>query len=410
MELIPAFILIFALYVLSSKISGSYINGLSYITATMLVVILFSTIYLLTNGYSQGPYIITRSSLATVDLFYVVSYFSIFLGYISGWSRPLRINIKFSPKKKNIYLFLLISFLMITGYILFVFNDFGMEIITNSRKIYTQTRLGFGHLYFSSMFLITVSLITVLFQGGPVKILFIILGFIYAYLSGAKSILVSFIYIFFFYYLFRKGLRVNFLKLLALVLAGFVLLIGVFYIFSPLARGHIFEFMVNYSDQIRNFAVEIGNLNTVQRGKLWFEDNFYAFIPRAFFPNKPELFGTFKLSYRFYPDGTMKFSGAPSFGPFGTLFADFGYISVYLITVIFFIKGYLVGMFEKRVRAEGGMDMLNFFMFILLSFGYFLNVGISALSLFLLNIVLVILILYAYSIRLNFRGDRIDAA
>ncbi|HHY1068655.1 TPA: hypothetical protein ACVY43_006180, partial [Klebsiella michiganensis] len=102
--------------------------------------------------------------------------------------------------------------------------------------------------------------------------------------------------------------------------------------------------MAYYADYTRNYALLIDREQSSYWGRLLFESEVFARLPRVIYPDKPLDFGYLILDRKYFPDSFYDNKGVPSFG-MGEYFADFGYLSVFFIMVSFWIKGCFLRIF-----------------------------------------------------------------
>jgi len=339
-----------------------------------------------------------------VYIFYIIYFISITAGFVLGTKYPF--YIRENPKRSNIIIFNFVTIIFIVIIAYKLIKTFGIVAIINPRELYTNTRLGYGHIYFLLGCIIRILMIVSFIYGSLFdKIISLILTLFITYVMGSKWIFLSSVVILLFVYVFKKKINVSIKNILIISFMIIPVLLVTFYIFTPFARSSgndLITFMIHYfSEPVRNFAVELNYLKDNYNGVLTFQNNFYALLPRFIFLDKPELFGSFVIAYTFYPEWTLSFTGAPSFGLFGTIFADLGYLSLIFISITSLINGFLIGSIEKGMKINGisFTSVTAFFTLIGLPL---LNVGLNTLSIILVNIILILMVSIFISIDKHF--------
>ena len=226
------------------------------------------------------------------------------------------------------------------------------EDILDPRRIYEQTRTGFGVTYYISSTCAYLTIILILFtkQSFVRKTLIIFVSGVVLSLHGSKGQVVS---VFFLLILFETYVNRRKLKLLhaSLVGVGFaLLLVGLFA--ATMALGsplEAVESLSQYSDYTRNAMLVIDSSLPQQFGRLTLESNVLGLVPRALVPNKPKDFGALYLDEKFYPEAMDADKGAPAFGV-GLQYADFGFLSIVYLGLFAAFKGWLASGFVCRLK------------------------------------------------------------
>jgi oligosaccharide repeat unit polymerase len=383
------------IYNIASKSINSYLNGLTLIYGlTGLRLVSFFGYYIIYNKVDAAKLNVNEEYIFLACIFYIVYFLFISIGYMMGTKYPF--YIKEIPKRINlkIFNFTVLVLIIVLTYILI--KPFGIIAIINPRELYTSTRLGYGNIYFMLGFLIRILLITSFIYGNLFnKIISFILMLFITYIMGSKGAFLGLFVLLLFIYVFKRKRNISLKNIIIISFLMVPILFVTFYIFTPFARNSINDlitFMIHYlSEPNRNFAAELNYLDNNYNGILTFQNNFYALIPRFVFPGKPKLFGSFIIAYKFYPEWTLSFVGTPSFGLFGTIFADFGYLSLIFISINSLINGFLIGSIEKGMRING-ISFISITIFLTLIGLPLLNVGLTATSIVLINIVLILLL------------------
>lgn len=197
--------------------------------------------------------------------------------------------------------------------------------VLNPREGYQFYRTGQGHWYAIATSALSASYLLYFLgnpRAGPILIrsgLFLALG----YLLGSKFILLSF---------FAAALTflwfIEWPHLKSLLLFGAPLVFGLAIWNLYLAVGEGFEFMtvVEYFDYYKNAAdyyqAYLSGQIDLYYGQLTLS-SFWAYVPRALWPDKPVVYGIIQISEIFYP-GAAELTSTPAFGGGVEQFADFG--------------------------------------------------------------------------------------
>lgn len=121
----------------------------------------------------------------------------------------------------------------------------------------------------------------------------------------------------------------------------FLLLIGYHFMQSQSYFENPFLAAIRYFDIYEKQSFLVDELAKPRQDYYWGEiyfSSFYKYIPRILWSDKPVEFGFAVLNYDFLPDEAAQ-NYMPSFG-LGTLYADFGFVSVILL-------GFLAGFFRQ---------------------------------------------------------------
>lgn len=244
-----------------------------------------------------------------------------------------------------------------------------LQAIANPRMFYASTRLGGGLIYFIvlpvGLFLYYVLIARIdyahrygLLMGAALTLL--CCAFFYVF--GQKSKLVSIAVIFLAVYAY-KCTSIDKNRDLLVLGAGIVVAMLVIFTLYFRQQGidvnNIMSSLAGYSDYIDNFNDLVDDLELRYLGDISVQDELYGYIPRALWPGKPELYGSLQLGLhipRLY-EWTMAKTGAPSFGPLGSLYADFGLVGVVVQTAINLMMTYLAKCHEDVIETCG----FNFF-------------------------------------------------
>ncbi|MDN3582816.1 hypothetical protein [Mucilaginibacter flavus] len=253
----------------------------------------------------------------------------------------------------------------------------------NSRfVVYTESRVGTGQIFYVAGTFFNIFIILGLFYNKR-KWLHILLSIIFGLPYGSKAkIIVVFIYLLIYLFIIDEN-KEKYRDNKYLVMISVALPVMVFVLFwlttFDLDSMQIIELALGFGNEYQtNFSILISHFNSYfyegyLHGKILFEEAFYPFIPRALWPNKPLYFGSLYISYRVYPTITELNLGAPSFGPFGQAYVDFGLFGLLQIVFQQSILGFFLGKYE--VQTEKRKNVRFFLLLICVGFGGIFGLG-----------------------------------
>ncbi len=245
------------------------------------------------------------------------------------------------------YLFLIVGFLLYLP-VLIEFRDY----IFTPRRIYELTRTGYGIYFFASTFFCNVALVLALFSkrlNFIQKTLFCTIIFVLAYLHGSKGqILVGFVVILLYNVYIREYL-INIKKFIVIALLSFSFGCLLFYLTLSRESNNFLLSVIGYSDYNRNAIMIIDNEKQLSYGKIAIEKALLSRVPRALYPEKPIIFGAFRLADKYYPASMDLNQGVPAFG-IGEQYADFGDFSIIYLCVWAIFNGLISKIFVNRLK------------------------------------------------------------
>lgn len=386
--LIGLLILSLCMYIFVSINIKAYINGILYRFANVVIFIcILPIIYEIASNQ--------KFDYKYIFIYYGTSFIFFSIGYLISMRFLPKVKISFEcSKRKQIKLrriiLILIIFIIIT-----IISKMGFSIFSNPRYFYEQTRVGYGYLTFILVALLNLYLILTLFiDESKFKIALV---FFIGFFTGSKANMISPVCILIFYYFYCKNKdRYNIFKLVKIGLLVTSIIVVIFYLTSEYLQGQGFLNVIlglsGYSDYVRNFSILVGQIgNHFFNGLITFENNVYSILPRILYPSKPEIFGLFRISYMFFPEQTMLMKGAPSFGEFGSIYADFGGYSIVIIMILYFLKGLILASIEKSFLHN--KNIITFMLFLNFMGIPLINTGIQAIVMSLINVILIICII-----------------
>lgn len=360
----------FFLYLYVCKKHKSAINFFTPTALTMLPK--FYVLEIMYLGYFLNPY--SDFSYFYIYICYSMAFLSLIIGFFFSTSAKLRIE-PLNPTQTKLlffaFVFTVLSFLFFSP-ILFAFKQY----ILSPRVIYEKTRTGYGVYFFTSILFSQLAIIFLFYtykQNKLISFFLILVNIIFIYLHGVKSPLFTLAVNYFIYGRYVENKIISFSKFF--ILAS-MLSVGIIFVFIMTFRGDfntVFASMSYYADYTRNFALLIDNNQSPYFGRLLFESEVFARLPRALYPDKPLDFGYLILDRKYFPDSFYDNKGVPSFG-MGEYFADFGYLSVFFIMCSFWFKGFLLRIFYNTLKVNKNVYVYIPFAFLcganLLPLGY----------------------------------------
>jgi len=242
---------------------------------------------------------------------------------------------------------------------------------TNPRAaVYEVTRTGFGHLYFVAGSCLTLFCVLGVFAFEH-KWLVVLIGSAASLPFGNKTRFLILANVLLVYFLFFHPVKKYLRRPVAVVTMGVLLLALImtafWYTTYDVGLGELYnmvlgfgaEYQTNFSLLVKDFASYFPN--GFFYGRIFLEDNLLAFAPRILWENKPLYFGSLHLAHSVFPIITELDRGAPSFGPFGQAYADFGLFGIVQVIAQESFMGYLVGRYESGVRPGDVRSFLYFF-------------------------------------------------
>lgn len=216
--------------------------------------------------------------------------------------------------------------LALVAWVLLAVSDFGIAgWLSNPREGYQLHRTGAGHWFALSITFLAASMLFSYFaRPAPLSVLLkapLFMGL--AYFTGSKGVMLS---------LFTTTMV--FLAFLEWKPLPRFLGIGIPLIFSLLAynlflaRGDILTLasVFEYFDYYKNAAMYYGDYLRDQTRFFWGEiawTSYASYVPRAFWPDKPVVYGILLVNEIYYP-GQAELTNTPAFGGAVEYFADFG--------------------------------------------------------------------------------------
>jgi hypothetical protein len=332
-------------YIVVSRHEGSYVNIL-----TPALAINVPAFYLLPLVYNE-LFGIEASTFAYVYVYatLAVENVAFALLYTRPRLRPIRIPLTYGYGNFGLLsiLFIALAALLFMP-ILLEFHEY----IFDPRRIYEETRTGFGGGYYLSSTAAFLATILALFsnQSTVKKILVVSASGLVLFLHGSKGQALNLLLL---VVLFQIYVNHRKLKLLPALITGLgiaLVLIGLFAATMVLGGPmEAIETVSQYSDYTRNAMLVIDSNLPLEYGRLTWESNVIALVPRVIMPNKPKDYGAFYLDAEFFPGSMDKDQGVPAFG-IGVQYADFGWLAIVYLTLFAALRGWLARVFVDRLE------------------------------------------------------------
>jgi oligosaccharide repeat unit polymerase len=353
---------------------------------------------------------------------YILYFIIFFVFYLMG-RKSVSLNKAISPAPasiKNLYIYWVLGFALFINLLFVAYSvaNYGIQgAFINSREVYTTTRTGSGQIYYVASIFFSIYTLLGLFVFKR-KWLHFIICVIFALPYGTKGkiftiVIYNFVYMFFVSKNKRKYRKLQYF-LAIIIIFPLIILIAFWYTSTGLNQLEVLRFAIGYGNEYENnFHDMIINFRRyfphgTLGGTILFGDSFYPFIPRVLWAGKPEIFGDLFLSYTIYPEATLANTGAPSFGPLGQPYADFGFwgglVQVFIEQSIL---GFLLGKFEMKCLKSP--SIVNFFLLITFSFGGLISLSATnKLLLTFINFIVVLVIFYPLKFKIVIRKDKLQ--
>ena len=257
--------------------------------------------------------------------------------------------------------------------------------ISNPRMFYANTRIGGGLIYYAVIpiiiFLYFCYITKLGYKNKYKKDLFkaavatiLTVGFIYIF--GQKSMILTIVYLLLTtigFKLKRKNNNKIIFRIGIVSVFGFIAIFALYCVQQNIPFINFFYNVSNYADYINNFNDLVEELDTFYLGRIFLENETLPYIPRFIWSNKPELFGSLQLGLNVprLVEWTKSLTGAPSFGPIGTAYADFGFLGVILYSLLKIFLLLIGRGYEKKLeRKYNFWDHFLFLTFVVTHIAY----------------------------------------
>lgn len=332
-------------YLFVSRREGSYVNIM-----TPALVIQVPAYYVLPAFYNR-VFGTSSSTYAYVYVFTTLAIEHVVFAYFYTRPRTRPIRLPFVYGYKNFWP-LSVLFIILAGLLFLpVLWEF-REYVFDPRRIYAETRTGFGASFYPSSTAAYLATILALFsrRSRPAKSLMVLASALLLSLHGSKGQVLDLLLLVILFEIYVNRRKLGILPALLAGLGIAVVVIGLFAATMTLGGPmEALETVSSYSDYTRNAMLVIDSHLPRQYGRLTWESNVLALVPRALVPNKPKDFGAFYLDGEFYPEALDQDQGAPAFG-IGVQYADFGGFAIVYLGLFAALQGWLARVFVDRLR------------------------------------------------------------
>jgi hypothetical protein len=330
-----------ALFLFYSRKVGSMVNAITIYTGLKVMI----EFVLEPLAYMLNLYVYDFRSMFFIYLLSFCGYALFVVGLLIVRQPPNPRRIFSRPNHLALAWLLLIGALVLYAPVLIEFRAY----ITEPRRIYELTRTGYGLYTFGSSLLTFTAYAVFLMSSRKRAVLFYAVLLALVVLKGSKGQFIVLAGIFIIAKVYLEGFRYSFGRSFVYATVAGVSLI---YIFAFNYRGtidNIFVTVAEYSDYNRNGALVLQD-DTIghYKGELTWESVWIPKVPRVLWPNKPKIFGEFRLAVQYFPQWFLLDQGSPSFG-IGIYFADFGWYSFLIYPFIQLICGLLLSVCLNRL-------------------------------------------------------------
>lgn len=293
------------------------------------------------------------------DIYLAVFYFQIISVLFSLWLYKIGFKQRqIKPVKRFFsvdnttasYRWMTILLLVISSLtLLYVHSAFNFEYILEPRRLYELSRESFGiHFFALGLTLRLAALLVLLSPFRRKKLIFLAL-LVFTAITGAKIntyILLMFAAVYFIIY--RKNGRISTSLLVKMLVGAIPFTYVLVAITFQGVEANIIDLLIGYVNEPWNNFVLLAqsfdsHFDQFFHGAMTLENNLISRIPRPLFPDKPHLFGGFRLGNAYFPEVVDLGFGAPSFGAEGIVYADWGVAGLGLLMLFNGACSYILG-------------------------------------------------------------------
>jgi hypothetical protein len=329
------------IFYLTKNLNLTIVNPLTIAWITTLpvelAITLIGPLYSFEKPWNNYYYIIALSITNLVLFFdFILMIFSFRLiknnkKLIYKFETILRLN-KLEIKTKRMQLlaniFLIIFFIL---FFLLASQTFGViSWILDPRTGYQLHRVGYGPLYAFAMLFLSLSFVLhTIYSANIIKLSSLFILFLpLVYLFGSKGFIIQFIIYFCIILWFNNFKYIKSITLLLIFTAFLIALIN----FSTSDLNDVFSYFSHYANSAMYFESYLKGEIDLFYGQIWLTD-FYKYLPRALFPDKPYVYGFLNVNEFFFP-GAAEATNTPAFGGYIHYYADFGLLGVIVSSLI----------------------------------------------------------------------------
>lgn len=333
----------------------------------LLVLIPFFQFYFTDLFLDRKGIIFTNAMIGLSYLFFSLGFFlkkEKGLTVLNHFIRKFDIK-TIPPISLNVHLIIMLSIGLLFFIAVAQKSGFGLfSWLDDPRTGYQFYRRGLGHFYVVSLAIFSFAYLYLLFfKIKTLKSLFLAtMSFVSIfYFFGSKGIIIfTILEAIVFYNFFLKKIEIR--KAIIMFVSLFLVFALVFSLYAP-------------NEDARPLSIKIlSYADHYQKGSMFFADfeedfqyaygeeyinSLWAYVPRAFYPDKPYAYGFVKYVNEHYFPGQAELGDTPAFGGPVEEYLNFGVIGV---IVVGFIKGYFSSLFYNYF-----LKYRNFVGFVLLS-------------------------------------------
>ena len=375
------FITIFKVYYLSRYFRLGFLNPISIPFIISLPVEIMKVfggpMFMLTDGlfnvWFNYALFVTNIELA---IKFIVIYFTIKFSERNSFIKYKLINIfkPYNPKKQR--MIIVAVFFLFIFFVMFILlsKDFGLiNWLMSPRTGYQLHRTGKGQWYALSLLFLSTSYTIMMLYTKKVSNLFFVFTIyvLLVFLLGSKGFIFSYVIFFIIVLWLRKS---KYFKQAFLIVPpiGFGLMMLNFNLLEFIEIVSYFDYYINSAMYFESY---FKNEIDLFYGKIWLTD-FYKYMPRAIFPDKPFVYGFLYVNEFFYP-GQAEKTNTPAFGGPMPAFADFGFIGVILFAIFdlgLIFKTILLYILYKNIHLQSiRNNSNNFYLFVWILAPSFMN-------------------------------------
>ena len=376
MILIFAYLIVLAPILLGSRRlpSGPFLLANAYgLFLTLPSAIAYYLIFSDDFGIEYGYYVLQPSVYTWIFCFQAFVFIVLYAGYRSGFSygarRPQPTIIYVNNEAISYKMFTLMMVIFSAGILVYVHAAFGFAYILEPRRLYEFSRNGYGAHYFALGFSLRLAALLVLMSNFRGKAFLFIALLAFSVFTGAKvNTYVILMFATMHFIVFARGGRLNVKLLIKLALIALPIVYFLIRLTFQDSDVNIYELLIAYvNEPWNNFTLLVQSFdqyfNDFFFGSLTWENNVISRIPRALFPEKPYLFGGFRLADQYFPETVALGIGAPSFGSEGIVYADWGLFGLLMLVCLKWMLSWILGRFTCLITTNRPLSIQGNFLY-----------------------------------------------
>lgn len=358
MILIIAYVLVLATVLLGSRRlpTGPFLLANAYgLFLTLPCALAYYLLYSNDFGIDYGNFVLQSPIYTWIFCFQACVLFAGYAGYRSGFRygvrHPPTSLVHVDNEAPSYKLITLLMVILAVGILVNVHTAFGFAYILEPRRLYEVSREGFGTHYFALGLSLRLAALLLLMSNFRGKALMLTGLLALSVFTGAKvNTYVITMFAVMHFIVFARAGRVNGKLLIKLALIALPLVYLLIWLTFQDSEINILELLVAYvNEPWNNFSLLVQSFDQHFRdfflGTLTWENNIISRIPRPFFPEKPYLFGGFRLANEYFPETVALGIGAPSFGSEGIAYADWGVFGLLMLLSLKWLLSWVLGRF-----------------------------------------------------------------